>query len=83
MTLTEYINQQEPQRMPVVKLINKEVIVAATHTDVMGNVTKSVYINNPHPLVAGIEYCLIGGTLYTTDKHGNAKNRSCFHVIVK
>jgi hypothetical protein len=80
MTLTDYLNQKDPQRMPNVVLKKHELIIANTRTTIMGDKTSRVYINHDNPLVAGTEYCLIGSRLYTVDRDGNARNPSCFRV---
>lgn len=79
MTLTEYFNQQTPQRMPHVVLTANEYTI--TKLVKYGNETRArVYIN--HPELGGIEYVVFKNTtnLWTTDNHGNPQNRSCFHL---
>lgn len=80
MTLNKYLNQKDPIRMPCVLLKDSELIVSSVHTDIMKNVTSRVYINHTNPLVAGVEYKLIGTRLYATDGHGNEKGASCFRI---
>jgi hypothetical protein len=79
MSLQEYLNQLEPQRMPTVVLTSKDYKIASTFK--YGGVLRSrVYINTKNPLLAGTEYCLIGTRLYTTDSDGNPLNSSCFKI---
>ena len=79
MSLQEYLNQLEPQRMPTVVLTSKDYKIASTFK--IGGETRSrVYINTKNPLLAGTEYCLIGTRLYTTDSDGNPLNASCFKI---
>ncbi len=80
MTLKEYLHQKDPVRMPTVIVKKNEYIVASTHTLRSGEVRKRVYFKSRNPLIAGTEYCLIGGSFYTTDHDGNPKNRSCFRI---
>lgn len=77
MTLNEYLNQKDPERMPLVKL--------TPNCYTMGHVRKcgrdlhrSVWIK----ALGGVEYCKVNNIsgLYTTDRDGNPKNRSCFNV---
>lgn len=82
MTLKQYLNQKDPARMPQVVLGEKDYIVAGTITRITGEKRSRVYINTKDPLLAGIEYCLIGSGLYTVDRDGNPKNRSCFRIKV-
>jgi hypothetical protein len=73
MTLKEYLNQKDPIKMPEVVLKKSELIIANTRKDVMGRETSRVYINSDNPLVAGVEYQLKDGHLYTVDGDGNRK----------
>jgi hypothetical protein len=81
MTLKEYLKQKDPVRHPTVYLKPKEYKIAETHKSVMGEVRSRVYINTNHHLLAGVEYCLIGTMLYTTDIDGNAKNSGVFRIV--
>lgn len=83
MTLTQYLKQKDPIRMPDVIVKNSEYIVANTRTLRNGEVQKTVYFKTDNELLAGTEYLLIGGTFYTVDHHGNKKNRSCFRILIK
>ena len=77
MSLKEYLNQKEPQRMPAVLIKPNEYKVSSTIKT--GNeVRKSVYFKTKNPLLAGVEYCLIGTRFYTTDRDGNPLSRTCF-----
>ena len=82
MTLTLYLNQKDPVRVPIVRLKPNEYTVA--NSGMFGRLRDEkrsrVYINTDNPLLSGVEYCLIGSTFYTTDRDGNPKNRSCFHI---
>lgn len=81
MTLTEYLNQKEPVRMPTVIVDKKEYMVISTHKAANGEVRKRVCLKSKNTLVAGVEYCLIGNRFYTTDRDGNPKDASCFKVL--
>jgi hypothetical protein len=82
MTLTEYLNQQEPKRNPNVILDKTEYTIGSSIKT--GNKTlKMVFITDGSAeLLWGIEYVLINDdkTLWTTDKDGNPKARSCFSI---
>lgn len=80
MSLKEYFNQKEPQRMPTVLIKPNEYKVSSA-IKIGKEVRKSVYFNTKNPLLVGIEYCLIGTTFYTIDKDGNPLRRSCFITI--
>ena len=82
MTLKQYLNQKDPARMPQVILEKKDYIVASTRTNITGEKRSRVYINTDNPLLAGVEYCLIGSGFYTVDRDGNPKNRSCFRIKI-
>lgn len=81
MTLKEYLNQKEPQRMPTVYVKKREYIVVSAIT-VAGETRRQVYFRTRHPLLAGVEYTLIGTRFYTTDRDGNPKNLSCFRAVL-
>ncbi len=66
--------------MPEVVLKEKELIIADTRKDARDGEVSRVYINSDNPLVAGTEYQLKGGHLYTVDSDGNRKRMSCFRV---
>lgn len=83
MTLTQYLKQKDPIRMPDVIVKNSEYIVANTRTLRNGQVQKTVFFKTDNELLAGTEYLLIGGTFYTVDRDGNEKNRSCFRTLIK
>lgn len=83
MTLTQYLKQKEPVRMPDVIVKNSEYIVANTRTLRNGEVQKTVYFKTTNSLLQSIEYCLIGGSFYTVDRDGNTKNRSCFRILIR
>ena len=79
MNLQEYLQQESPARFPRVVLDSSEYVVGATYT-IAGEKRKQVFINHASPLVAGIEYCLIGSRFYTTDRDGNPKSMSVFCI---
>lgn len=81
MTLTQYLKQKEPVRMPTVIVKNSEYTVANTITLRNGEVHKRVYFKTDNELLAGVEYCLIGSRFYTTDRDGNPKSASCFKIL--
>jgi spore coat polysaccharide biosynthesis predicted glycosyltransferase SpsG len=81
MTLTEYLNQKEPVRMPTVIVDKKEYKVIFAHKAANGEVRKRVCFKSKNNLLAGIEYCLIGNRFYTTDRDGNPKDASCFKIL--
>lgn len=79
MTLKEYLNQGTdiPQRMPEVILEPKDYVLGSS-IKIAGHPTLTpVYVE-------GVEYtyCLKEGEerLYTTDRDGNPKKLSCFHI---
>ncbi len=82
MTLKQYLNQKDPIHMPHVVLEKKEYKITNSRTSVMGETRSTVYINSDNPLVAGVEYCLIGSHLYTVDRDGNTKGMSCFRIKI-
>ncbi len=77
MTLTEYLSQEDPQRMPRVTLKRGEFRIG--HSSVTaGELRTQIFINEyPH-----VEYLLFfgQGRLYTTDRDGNQKAMSCFVI---
>lgn len=82
MTLTEYINQKDPVRMPYVVLDRSEFKVLTTTKWTDGTTFTHVVI--PH---FGYTYVLrgklgqyVGQTLYTTNRDGNEKAASCFRI---
>lgn len=84
MTLQEYLNQADPQRMPRVIVQKSEYRVTNTRTymkdTVSEEIRKQVFFNTDNPLLAGVEYCLIGTHFYTVDRDGNPKKISCFSI---
>lgn len=80
MSLKEYLNQKEPQRMPTVLIKPNEYKVTST-IKIRNEVRKSIYFNTKNPLLAGVEYCLIGTRFYTINRDGNPLSRSCFMII--
>lgn len=83
MTLTEYLNQKEPQRMPNVLVELSELTIGTTLRSVNNAQTRTqVFFKTNHPLLQGAEYCLVnnGRTLMTTDSDGNPKRYSCFRL---
>lgn len=79
MTLNEYLKQKDPVRYPCVVLKKNQYKIAGTHT-IRGEQRSRVYIITKNPLIAGIEYCLIGKWFYATDSDGNPKGRSVFSI---
>ena len=84
MNLLEYINQENPQRMPNVVLEHSEVQKGATiHTPIKDTALTLIWIiDGCAELLWGITYVLVGEdkTLWTTDENGNPKKRSCFSL---
>lgn len=80
MTLQEYFNQENPIRMPVVILQSGDYVASKLTRHSWNEERARVYIE--HPAIAGIEYSVSINCvrLYTTDKHGNQKQPSCFHL---
>lgn len=76
MTLTEYMNQTVPVRMPDVVLEEHECRIGHKVHD-----RRAVYIN--HEQLPG-EYAIkqgdTGRRLWTTDGDGNPVRRSCFRI---
>lgn len=84
MTLSQYLKQKDPIKMPDVIVKDSEYIVVTSWTIfINGEVRKRVYFKTENKLLAGIEYCLVGNSFYTVDSDGNPKNRSCFRIAVK
>ncbi len=81
MTLTEYLNQQNPARMPRVVLEETE-IVRMHKIRAGGRTIQNVFIWTGDMPKILFEYCIVddGITLYTTDKDGNPKKPSCFSL---
>lgn len=84
MTLTEFFNQTEPQRMPNVLLERSEVHIGQTINNVIQerSLTPIWIIDGCAELVWGVTYVLIGEgkRLWTTDEDGNPKKMSCFSL---
>ncbi len=80
MTLKEYLSQKDPTRMPNVIVEEHQYKICSAIKLRNGEVRKTVYFKSRNPLIAGTEYCLIGGSFYTVDHDGNPKNRSCFRI---
>jgi hypothetical protein len=81
MTLTEYLNQEDPQRNPSVSLQEGEYKLGTPYK--LGvEVRTPIHIIDKQFLkqFGSIEYVLIGCRLYTTDKHGNEKSVSVFRL---
>jgi hypothetical protein len=69
--------------MPDVIVKNSEYIVCSSGKLRNGKILTSVYFKTENELLAGVEYCLIGGHFYTVDRDGNPKNRSCFRILIR
>jgi len=78
MTLTEYLAQPEPVRMPEVILEPSEYKIWITVPMPDGSTLSSVRIN----AFPQYEYVLKsnGKCLWTADEHGNPKKPSCFYI---
>ena len=77
MTLTEYLAQEDPARMPNVVLQDGEYEVFNT-AGIAPNRFTHVYV----PAVQGSYTVKEGDTnLCTQDQFGYPKNRSCFHLV--
>lgn len=76
MTLTEYLNQQDPVRMPHVALQPGEYILGHFF-GAPGRRIAEVFL----PKI-GYSYCVYEGNkrLYTVDDNGNPKSPSCFYL---
>ena len=79
MTLTEYLNQEEPQRFPTV-LLRKEELNILTTIRVAGEERSLVTIQSEHPLLRSVHYCLVNGRLWVMDRDGNPRAKSVFQV---
>lgn len=77
MTLTEYLNQKDPVRMPDVLLQEGEYIKGVTIQIPGAYILTQVFIN-------GIDHEYVERSdrahLYTTDGDGNPKSPSCFRI---
>lgn len=82
MTLTQYLKQKDPIRMPDVIVKKNEYKVSTTHTYIMKEKREFVFFKTKNPLLSGVEYCIINGIFYTVDSDGNPKNRSCFRILI-
>jgi len=84
MTLQEYIDQTEPQKMPNVLLERSEIQIGKTINNVIKerSLTLVWIVDGCAELLWGIAYVLVGDdkTLWTTDEDGNPKKRSCFSL---
>ena len=80
MTLTEYLNQTDPARMPNVTLQAGEYeIQGGGHKMADGTYRIPVFI-------PAVNYCYIytsGSRLETMDRDGNPKNPSCFWLPIE
>lgn len=76
MTLQEYLAQEDPVRMPLVKLQPQEY-VRGHFFGAPGKRIAEVFIYE-----IGYSYCVKEGDnrLYTIDYNGNPKSPSCFHI---
>lgn len=79
MTLSEYINQQEPVHMPIVLLQPGEYTTRLNYYDPGSQEDRSYIIIHQYPEA---EYVCRGknGRLWTADEHGNPKACSCFYI---
>lgn len=76
MTLAEYLNQQDPVKMPMVILAQNEYH-QGNFIGIPGFKIASVTIPE-----IGYTYCVkeYNKRLYTTDEDGNPKSPSCFYI---
>lgn len=86
MTLNEYLNQDEPQRMPNVILKPNEYSIGTTikiagHNDITQVFIQSDEFNKAFPGMTN-EYVVKGNEkrLWTQDGEGNPKSLSCFYL---
>ena len=79
MTLTEYLNQENPVWNPNVILKNDEVIVLTT-IKVAGEKRSLVKVNSEDSLLKDIHYCLVNHRLYVMDYDGNPRKPSVFRL---
>lgn len=86
MTLEEYINQKDPERMPHVILKIEEYTEGVRRKTRMGDVHTQIFITSPlfhqaFPEARG-EYLMMGKwpRLYAVDSDGNPKGASCFRI---
>lgn len=87
MTLSEYLNQEDPERHPHVALKRSEYTIGTTimiGNEVRTQVFLGEKFHNAFPEIRN-EYVKCGASdaLYTTDHHGNPKSKSVFHVNFK
>ena len=77
MTLTEYKNQENPVRMPVVELESHEYKRGASITVKRTGEITQIFING-----YDYDYVQVNNEprLYTTDDHGNPKKLTCFYI---
>ncbi len=81
MTLQEYLNQEEPEKMANVKITHDDYGVTTTFK-IKNEICQRVYFKTTNPLLAGMEYFLMNGIFYTIDGDGNPKERSCFSLQI-
>ena len=76
MTLTEYLAQTDPVRMPHVSLQPHEYVQGHSF-GAIGSRISEVFIH-----AVGYSYCVKegGSRLYTIDRDGNPKSPSCFYL---
>jgi hypothetical protein len=83
MNLTQYIEQTNPQRNPCVILDRSEITIGASiKINGVGKLTQVWITDGIARILWGIMYIKKENdlTLWTTDKDGNPKKRSCFSL---
>ena len=82
MTLTEYLNQTNPQMNNNVVLDHTEYSLGSSITVGNKKLRMCFITDGSAKILWGIEYVLIDDSkvLWTTDNFGNPKRRSCFSI---
>ena len=82
MTLTEYMRQETPVKMPNVILSENEYCLGTSICGVTPITILDADTKKPHWLMGNYDYVLKHGSknLYSTDTDGNPKNITCFSI---
>jgi hypothetical protein len=79
MTLTEYFNQPDPERMPNVVLLSNEFKVFSGYR-IAGILFSPVHVKYPNGNAYKYIHVQGDSALYVADEDGNPKRRSCFQL---
>jgi hypothetical protein len=80
MTLTEYLDQPDPEARPTVEVVAEEFKILQVQQRAGRPDISIIVFNTKHYLLAGIQYGLIGERFYTLDPDGNPQRPSVFKL---